>query len=137
MTTSTKTKTIRQAVIFKASPHEVYETLMDSRKHAQFTGSKASISRKVGGRISAYDGYINGENLELVPDKKIVQKWGCSGWPKGHYSTATFLLEKTKAGTRMKFTQTGVPVEFYNDISQGWRDHYWQPMRAVLDKKSF
>ncbi len=26
-------KTIRQSVTFKATPHQVYEALMDSRKH--------------------------------------------------------------------------------------------------------
>jgi hypothetical protein len=36
-----RTKTIHQSVTFKANPHEVYEMLMDSRKHAQFTGVKA------------------------------------------------------------------------------------------------
>jgi len=42
----------RQSVIIKATPREVYEALMDSRKHSRFTGAKASISRKVGGRCS-------------------------------------------------------------------------------------
>ena len=40
-----KTKTIRQSATFKASAHEVYEMLMDSRKHTDFTGEKAKISR--------------------------------------------------------------------------------------------
>ena len=62
-----KTKTIRQSASFKTSPHEVYEMLMDSRKHTKFTGEKASISRKIGGKFSAYAGYIDGVNLDLVP----------------------------------------------------------------------
>ena len=52
-------KLIRQTVTFKATPHEVYEALMDSRKHAKFTGDQANISRKVGGKISAYGDYID------------------------------------------------------------------------------
>jgi uncharacterized protein YndB with AHSA1/START domain len=68
-------KLIQQTVTFKASPHDVYEALMDSKKHAAFSGGKASISRKVGGRISAYDGYITGKNIELIPDQEIVQDW--------------------------------------------------------------
>ena len=35
------TKTIEQTVEFSASPHEVYEALMDSEKHSAFTGAKA------------------------------------------------------------------------------------------------
>ena len=38
-------KTIRQSVTFKASPHDVYETIMDSKKHAKFTGSIVKMSR--------------------------------------------------------------------------------------------
>jgi hypothetical protein len=35
----------------------------------------AEISREVGGAYSAYSGYITGQNLELLPDQKIVQSW--------------------------------------------------------------
>jgi activator of HSP90 ATPase len=129
-----KTGTVRQTATFKAGAHEVYEALMDSKKHSEFTGSQANISRKVGGKISVYDGEIEGVNLELVPDKKIVQSWRYSDWPEGHYSRATFSLAKVAAGTRLTFTQTGVPLEFLDDISQGWRDYYWTPMKEMLDK---
>ena len=127
-----KTRTIRQAVTFKASPHEVYEALMDSAKHSEFTGDVAEISREVGGEISGGSGYIGGRNLELVPDSKIVQAWRGSDWPEGHYSRATFSLEAAARGTRLSFRQSGVPEEFYEDISQGWGDYYWTPMKATF-----
>jgi len=66
-----RTKTIRQSVTFKASPHAVYEALMDSRKHARFTSAKAKISRKVNGRFTAYDGYIEGVHLDLCQTRKL------------------------------------------------------------------
>jgi hypothetical protein len=34
-------KPIHQTIIFKATPHEVYEALMDSKKHAAFTGGNS------------------------------------------------------------------------------------------------
>jgi hypothetical protein len=49
--------------------------LMNSRKHSKFTGAKAIISHKVGGKFSAYGKYIQGINLELVPARRIVQAW--------------------------------------------------------------
>jgi len=107
---------------------------MDSRKHSVFTGAKAGISRKIGGKFTAYDGYIEGVNVELVPDGKIVQSWRGSDWPAGHYSTATFALKEVPGGTRLVFTQTGVPDEQYGSISQGWRDYYWKPMKEMLEK---
>jgi len=127
-------KNIEQEVVFKASTHDVYEALMDSRKHAEFTGDKANISREIGGAFSAYDDYIEGINLDLIQDEKIVQSWRASDWPEGHYSTVTFDFEKTEDGTRLTFTQTDVPDEFYDDISQGWYDYYWEPMKQMLEK---
>ncbi len=129
-----ETKTIRQSVLFKASPHEVYEVLMDSRKHAGFTGERAEISREVGGRVSAYGGYINGTNVELLPDAKIVQRWRSSEWPDGHYSTVTFELKRTTGGTRLSFTQSGVPEEDYEAKKEGWEEHYWEKMKKFLEK---
>jgi len=76
-------KTIRQTVTFKA----IYEALMDSKKHAEFTESEVQMSRNVGGEFSVYGGDIHGVNLELVADRKIVQSWRYSDWPEGHYST--------------------------------------------------
>jgi activator of HSP90 ATPase len=127
-------KTVKQTITFKANPHEVYEALMDSRKHAKFTGSKASISRKVGGKFSVFDGYSEGTNIELIQDQKIVQTWHASDWPEGHYSKVTFSLKEINGGTKLTFTQAGVPEEQYDDISQGWRDFYWMPMKEMLEK---
>jgi len=129
-----ETRNIRQSVTIKSSPHEVYEALMDSKKHAKFTGDKAVISRAVGGRFSAFDGYAEGVNLELVPDKKIVQTWRASDWPEGHYSQVTFTLKAAAGGTQLVFTQSGVPAAFADDVSQGWRDYYWAPLKEMLEK---
>lgn len=127
-----ETKTIKQNVLFKAEPHEVYEALMDEKKHSKFTKARAHIEKKVGGKFYTYDKYIIGTNLDLIEDKKIVQSWHGSDWPQGHYSKATFLLKKTKEGTKLTFTQTGVPKERYADIKEGWEEHYWAPMKEML-----
>ena len=129
-----ETKIVKQTATLKASPREVYEALMDSKKHAKFTGDKATISRKIGGKFSTFDGYSEGINLELIPDNKIVQTWRASDWPEGHYSKVTFSFKEIPGGTRLTFTQTGVPAKQYDDISQGWRDYYWAPMKEILEK---
>jgi activator of HSP90 ATPase len=129
-----KIKTIRQSVTFKANPYEIYEAIMDSRKHSEFTGSQVSMTRKVGGKFSIYGGDIEGVNLELMPNQKIVQSWRYSDWPDGYYSKVTFSLKESQDVTRLTFTQTGVPEEFYDDISQGWYDYYWEPIKEMLNK---
>jgi len=128
------TKTINQTVTFKATPHEIYECLMDSEKHSEFSGAKAEISREVNGKFTAYDGWIEGSNVELIQDKKIVQKWRGSDWPEGHFSTATFELEESNGGTKLTFTQTDVPEENFKDISKGWHDHYWDKIKKTVEE---
>ncbi len=129
-------KTINQKIIFKATPEEVYEMLMDSKKHSKFTGSKAKIGKKVGDKLSVYDGGLHGINIEIIPNKKIVQKWQCSmkDWPKTHYSKVSFSFKKIKEGTSLTFIQTGVPDKCASSINKGWKDYYWNPMKKMLNK---
>lgn len=128
-----KTKTIRQRIAFNASAHDVYEMLMNSKKHSQYTGSSARISGKVGGNFSVYDGYASGKNLTLIKDKKIVQTWRTTEWDEGHYSIVEFSLSVTKSGCMLAFTQRDVPHEHYAAIKQGWIDYYWMPMKEMLE----
>ena len=132
---NSKTKDIKQSVRIAATPRAVYEALMDSKKHTKFTGEKAVISRKVGGSFKAYGGYATGKNIELVTDKKIVQSWRTSQWPAGYHSVTTFLLSPTKGGTKLMFIHKGVPVEDANDIADGWKEYYWEPLKLMLEEK--
>ncbi len=125
-------RTIRQQVTLPGTPHEVYEALMDSAKHAAFTGDAADISREVGGRFTAGDGYISGINLELAPDAKIVQQWHASDWADDAQSRATFALTEVPGGTRLIFTHSGVPDEAYEEIRSGWIEFYWEPLKVWL-----
>ena len=129
-----KTRTVRQSVTVKAGPHRIYETLLDSRKHAKLTGAKAKIGRKAGEKFTAFDGQIKGYTLETFPNRKIVQLWRAEHWPNGHYSMATFSLKKVKSGTRLTLLQTDVPNNDYKDICQGWREFYWMPMKGMLKR---
>jgi activator of HSP90 ATPase len=127
-----KTRAIRQTITFNASPHDVYEMLMDEKKHARLNGGSALISREVGGTFSTNDGYSTGTNLELVQDTKIVQTWRASDWPEDHYSTLSITLSPVSSKTNLSCVQTGVPEDQYEEISQGWYDYYWDPLKKVF-----
>lgn len=125
-------KTIRQKATFKASPARIYAMLMDAKKHAALIGAPVTLDPVVGGTFAAWDGAITGVNIELVAGKRIVQLWRAEDWRAGHYSTATFELAAADGGTQLTFTQTGVPVESFDDVSSGWKSFYWQPLKAAL-----
>ncbi len=126
-------KTIRQSVIINASPHDLYEAILDPKIHSEFTNSKATNTRAVGGKFTAYDGYISGTNLVLEKDKKIVQKWTSTDFPKGHFTEVKFEFRKEGKGTKIIFTQTNVPEENYKEISQGWIEFYWNPLKEMFE----
>ncbi len=128
-------KNLRQSVTFQASPHEIYEILMDPQKHSALTGSTVKLERKVGTRFSVYDGDIHGENLELIPDRKIIQSWHYADWPENLYSKVTFSLKEASNGTLLSFRQIGIPQKYYEEIKQGWKDYYWNPMKEMLKKQ--
>ena len=127
-------KTIVQLAIFETGARRIYDALMDARRHSEFTGDKAAIDARVGGRFTAYGDYISGEFLEIVPGKKIVQRWRASDWPEGAWSKATIELKEKRGATTLRFTQEGIPEEFAEDIAQGWHDFYWDKLRVYLEK---
>lgn len=128
------TRTIRQTVTLPGSPDDVYEALMTTRGHRAFTGAAARISGKVGGKFSVWDGYIHGENVELVPGKLIVQRWRPTeaDWPEAYYSTVRFELSKVPKGTRVVFTHSGVLAQHAGHLAAGWKDHYWNLLKEFL-----
>ena len=132
----TATKQIRHVVRFNAKPRAIYQVLMNSKKHAAFTGAPAKIDAKVGGRFAAWGPHLRGVNVELIKNKRIVQAWRAKSWRKSHYSIATFELKRAKGGTRLVFTQTGIPAKHVRDINGGWKSHYWDLLKKVFNKSS-
>jgi activator of HSP90 ATPase len=83
-------KTIRQtATIRGATPHDIYEILMDSKKHTKLSRQPTKVSRSVGGAFKVgHD--LEGKHLALTKDRTIVQTWRANNWEQGHDSKATF-----------------------------------------------
>jgi len=67
-------KTITQKIVFKnTKPQQLYDLYMNAKRHSVATGAPAKISTKKGGKYSAHNGYITGENLQLIKNRLIVQ----------------------------------------------------------------
>ena len=130
-----KLKTLHHKVQFKATPQAVYRALIDAREHAVLTGAKATSAEKPGGAFSSFDGANAGYNLFLVPGQRIVQAWTQKDLPAGTYTIADFQLTAVKGGTRLDFTQVGIPEDAYDWLDSGWKEYYWEPLKEYLGKK--
>ena len=126
-------KTIRQKVIVAAKPIEIYEAFVNAKKHSAFTGSKATGEGKVGGKFTAWDGYISGKFLELDEGKKIVQEWITTEWPEG-YPPSRFELtfREAKDETEISMVHSDVPAEQAGELEEGWNESYWKPLKTYF-----
>ena len=119
-----------------APPEAVYEAWLNSAAHGAMTGAKAKASKKVGAAFSAWDGYIVGKNIELVPGKRIVQSWRTSEFGADDPdSTITLTLTPINAGARLTLSHRNVPDGQTSYEKGGWRDNYFEPMKVYFARK--
>ena len=128
------TPVIEQTVAFSATPAKLYELFMDSAKHTAATGMPAKISRKVGGKWSAFSGMILGKNLSLIPNRMIVQSWRSAEWKKADPDSVLVVsFEKTaNGGAQVHLVHVGVPEYDHAGVTQGWVKFYWEPWKTYL-----
>jgi uncharacterized protein YndB with AHSA1/START domain len=120
-----------------ASPEAVYEAWLNSAAHSRMTGGDAKVSKRLGAAFSAWDGYITGKNVELVPGRKIVQTWRTAEFAEGDPdSIVTLTLEPAKSGVRLTLSHTGVPDGQTSYEDHGWRENYFEPMMAYFAGQS-
>jgi activator of HSP90 ATPase len=122
------TPVIEQSVSFpKVKPADLYALFMDSAKHSAATGMPAKVSRKVGGKWSAFGGMIRGKNLALVPGRMIVQAWRSSAWKKADPDSVLVVrFEKSPGGATVSLVHVGVPQHDHDGVTKGWKKYYWE-----------
>jgi activator of HSP90 ATPase len=129
-------RTIIQRIFFKKiSPKQLYETYMDSKKHAAATGSKAVVQNKMGGSFSAF-GMLKGRFLFLVQGKTIVQTWRSVKFLKNDEDSILILsFKKVKGGARVDLVHAFLPKSDYAAVKKGWPKYYWKPWKKYLSRK--
>lgn len=117
-----------------AAPREVYDAWLSSKGRAAMTGAAARISEKPGGNFVAWDGYIAGRNLKLVPGRRIVQTWRTTEFAASDEdSQIEVQLEKAPKGTKLTLRHTNIP-DGHTTYKSGWRTCYFGPMRAYFNR---
>ncbi len=123
---------IHQEIVFDAPPARVYRALTDAAEFAHWSGAPAEIEARDGGRFVSFGVFILGRNVELIPERRIVQAWRVFDWAEGVYSIARFELTAEGDGTRLKFDQDGVPETAAPHVDRGWGHKYWEPLKKYL-----
>ncbi len=125
--------TIHQEVDFKAPPARIYEILLDAKQFSACTKDTAQIQPQAGGAFKLFGGRIEGRNIELLPNQRIVQAWRPADWPAGVYSIVKFKLVPREGGTRVVLDHAGFTEDKWEGLSSGWQEHYWGPLHKYLN----
>jgi len=138
---------IHQEPTFKASRKRVYEALTDAKQFDQVSRMSeamqsmaketkpAEMRSEAGGAFSLFGGYVNGRQLELVPDQRIVQAWRSEGWKPGEYSIVRFVFTDEGSGTKIIFDHRGFPPSTAEHLAEGWKANYWTPLEKYLEQQ--
>ncbi|HUN66889.1 MAG TPA: SRPBCC domain-containing protein [Bacteroidota bacterium] len=129
------TTTIRQSRYIGVSPADLYDAYLDDKTHSRFTGARATCERYVGGKFTAWNGYISGKNVKLENGRRIIQEWMTTEWPAGYGpSLLEFTFHAKGSGTEVRIKQSNVPAVQAKYYQKGWDEFYWRPMKNFFKK---
>jgi len=116
---------------FNTTPEKLYKLWLTSSGHSQMTGNPAIISSEIGGKFTAWEGYISGTNLELVPFTKIKQSWRTTDFPDSQAdSLIEITLNEIKPGiTQLTLTHSNLAGADDKQYIDGWKDYYFKQMK--------
>ena len=128
------TEAIEVTAVIPASAAEVYAAWLDSEGHTAMTGGDAVIDAVVGGKHSAWGGYISGETRALEPGRRIEQTWYSAEFPEGSgHSLVVVTIEDEGDKARVQITHSELPEGMGAKFASGWQDHYFTPMMAYFE----
>lgn len=124
-------KDFKKYFIIPAEPEEVFTAITNAFTIELWSGYAAIMDSKVDTEFSLWDGDITGKNLEIVENKKLVQKWNFGDQPEE--SIVTIILFENKKGTQVELIHKNIPDEDYENIIEGWNEYYFGAIKAFFE----
>lgn len=123
-------KNIKRYYKLNASPNDVYNALTNKKILEIWTGEKAEMEPVAGTEFSLWNESITGINLEFVENQLIVQEWFFG--ESEERSIVTIKLHPYKKGTNVELSQTNIPDEAFENISEGWDEDYFGALKELF-----
>ena len=114
-----------------ADTEEVFTALTNPFQIELWSGYPAEMASEKGFVFSLWEGDISGANIEVIPNRLLVQEWFFG--EREHPSIVTFRLKREGNRTRVNLTHTHIPDEVYEEITEGWREYYLGAIKELLE----
>lgn len=118
-------------LIIAAVPEEVFAALTNPFQIEIWSGYPADMKAEVGHVFSLWEGDITGVNLEVVPNRRLVQEWFFG--EQEEPSIVRIELKKESGKTLLELKHTHIPEDVYDEITEGWREYYLGSMKEMLE----
>lgn len=125
-------RTIHQTYHIDAPVSKVWEALVDPKVIEIWSGDKVEMKAELGFNWKLWSGQMHGENVQVVPEKKLVQTWLTDDLPPT--SMVTFTLSESEDGTDLELLHENVSDEEFENYSLGWDEHYCGAIKELLEQ---
>jgi len=130
------TESIQVSGVINASADQIYDAWLDAHQHSKFTGGTATVDPGIGGKFTAWDGYIQGTTLELEPGRRIVQAWRTTEFPPDSPDLRLeVVFEPIGDATRVTLRHSEIPEGQGGRYEQGWKEHYLTRMTKFFGEE--
>lgn len=85
-------------------------------------------------RLLLWGGDIYGKNVNIVPLLRLQQEWYTKDFPKNK-TLVTFTFSEHDERTTVDLLHEYVDDGQYDEVSQGWRDYYMEPLKAFCEEQ--
>ena len=124
--------------VFPHAPETIWKTLTDGELMGRWLGMTPTGFEPVKGRrftyqttaAGAWDGVIQCEVLEVIPNQRLAYSWrggheGNTGYGSRLDTVVTFTLSKTENGTRLSLVHSGFVLPqneiAFTNMGGGWK----------------
>lgn len=114
-----------------ADPEEVFTALTNPFQIELWSGYPADMKAEKGYVFSLWEGDITGVNLEVTPNRKLVQEWFFG--EQEEPSIVEIVLKKHNNKTLLELSHTHIPEDVYEEITEGWREYYLGSIKNMLE----
>ena len=95
-------------------------------------GARAQITRRAGGRFTAFDGALSGRNLLIVPNRLIVQAWRSTAFKRDDPDSILVLeFSKAPGGAKVHMVHVNVPPQDHQRRPQGLAEVLLETLESV------
>lgn len=119
---------------FNCKPERLFEILTTRSELTRAFGGDSSIAKKVGGRVSLFDGWTKGKVVEIDKPNFISFTWNASDFPENQGETlVNFTITEIDDKSSLELFHSGFTVKEQRDSHEtGWDEFFFDPIKDLI-----